>query len=262
MKLSISNIAWDRKDDTEIYQFLQENQFSGLEIAPTRLIENKPYEQNNKAVLLCNEIYKKYQLSISSMQSIWYGRTENIFHSITEREYLKKYTYQAINFAEAIRCPNIVFGCPKNRNMSSKEQLKDIIPFFNEIANYAFEHNTIIALEPNPTLYGTNFINTTMEAFDFVKYISNPALKVNLDFGTILENKEELDIIEKNISYINHIHISEPNLELIEHRKSHVDLYHILRICNYSGYVSIEMKNLHNLSFIKDTISYIKEVFL
>ena len=261
MKLSISNIAWDRKDDTEIYQFLQENQFSGLEIAPTRLIENKPYEQNNKAVLLCNEIYKKYQLSISSMQSIWYGRTENVFHSITEREYLKKYTYQAINFAEAIRCPNIVFGCPKNRNMDSNAHFKSIIPFFNNIANYALSHNTIIALEPNPTIYGTNFINTTQEAFNFIKEISNPGLKVNLDFGTILENNENLACIEQNIDCINHIHISEPNLESIKSRELHTELAHILRTCNYSKYISIEMKNQKDLSLIKDIISYVKEVF-
>ena len=261
MNLSISNIAWDAKDDKEMYHFLKQNNFTGLEIAPTRLIENNPYSQINQATAICNEIYTNYNLSISSMQSIWYGRTENIFHSYTEQESLTQYTYCAIDFAKAIQCPNIVFGCPKNRNMDSNAHFKSIIPFFNNIANYALSHNTIIALEPNPTIYGTNFINTTQEAFNFIKEISNPGLKVNLDFGTILENNEDLACIEQNLDCINHIHISEPNLESIKSRELHTELAHILRACNYSKYISIEMKNQKDLSLIKDIISYVKEVF-
>ena len=41
--------------------------------------------------------------------------------------------------------------------------------FFNILGDYAKLKNTVIALEANPDIYGTNFINTTKEAFSFVK---------------------------------------------------------------------------------------------
>lgn len=45
MKLSISNIAWSAEHDAAMYKFLQQEGFSGLEIAPTRIfpIKNRPF---------------------------------------------------------------------------------------------------------------------------------------------------------------------------------------------------------------------------
>ena len=37
MKLSISNIGWEKKDDKAVYQFMKKYGFTGLEIAPTRI---------------------------------------------------------------------------------------------------------------------------------------------------------------------------------------------------------------------------------
>lgn len=50
-----------------------------------------------------------------SMQSIWYGRTEKLFGTEEERNLLLDYTKSAVDFAAAIGCKNLVFGCPKNR---------------------------------------------------------------------------------------------------------------------------------------------------
>ena len=43
MKLSISNIAWSNEYDEEIFKYLYELGYDGLEIAPTRIISEKPY---------------------------------------------------------------------------------------------------------------------------------------------------------------------------------------------------------------------------
>ena len=48
------------------------------------------------------------------MQSIWYGMIEK-FDSSDKRQKLIKYTKKAIDFAVAIECSKLVFGCPKNR---------------------------------------------------------------------------------------------------------------------------------------------------
>lgn len=260
MTLSISNIAWDSQDDQLIYKTLKENGFSAIEIAPTRFVSEKPYDAIEKIRKQCSTIWQDFNLSISSMQSILYGRTENIFNT-EERSVLIEYMKKAINLAEAIKCPNLVFGCPKNRIISSEKQKKYAVQFFDELGEYAVEKNTIVAIEPNPVIYGTNFINTTQEALEFVKELSNPGIKVNLDLGTIIENGELLEEIFNNISLINHIHISEPYLEHIKQRPLHVELRQGLEKYGYDGCVSIEMKKQDDISNVVNTILYVKEIF-
>ena len=85
MKLSISNIAWEQKYDTEMYVFLKSMGITGLEIAPSRIFPENPYEQKKKATDWKEELLNNYGLEISSMQSIWYGHTERIFGSEEER---------------------------------------------------------------------------------------------------------------------------------------------------------------------------------
>ena len=172
-----------------------------------------------------------------------------------------EYTKQAIDFASCIRCKNLVFGCPKNRNIPENKTENDSIYFFKEIGEYAKTKGTIIALEPNPTIYGTNFINTTKQAFDFVKKMECEGIKVNVDLGTILQNKENLRSIVENINLVHHIHISEPNLAKIEKRKEHQELSEILKEVNYDKYISIEMKRTEKIEEVKETIQYVSEIF-
>ena len=260
MKLSISNIAWTKEDDQYMYEYLSSIGFAGIEIAPTRIIPNTPYDHLDQALAFKKQM-DSFSLEISSMQSIWYGRTENIFNSSQECQSLIEYTYKAIDFAHSLNCNNLVFGSPKNRTYQSSDQIKHSIPFFKTIADYAQENNTCIALEANPPIYNTNFINTTTQAITFVQTIAHPALKVNLDFGTIIENDESLAQVEENLSIINHIHISEPFLAIPQKRLQHRELAQILTKNNYSGFISIEMKNPGTLNQVKKTITYVKEVF-
>ena len=107
IKLSISNIAWKNNDDEKMYQCLRSNGFSGLEIAPSRLFGDIPYDNIQKARDFSNYLHTKYHLSISSIQSIWYGLKEELFTTVRERDFLLKYTKKAIKFANT----SIVIDC-------------------------------------------------------------------------------------------------------------------------------------------------------
>jgi len=259
MKLSISNIAWSAEYDLEMYDFLKKVNFSGLEIAPTRIFPENPYEKLNEATEFSVWFKKTYQLEISSMQSICFGKNEAIFGSAEERKSISDYVKKSIDFAQSIGSRNLVFGSPKNR-IIGENQDEVALDFFKELGNYAATKDTILALEPNPEIYGTNFINTTNQALDFVKQIDSDGLKVNFDFGTFLYNGEKLNDIEENLQWINHIHISEPHLEFIQKREIHQELINILIKNNYNKYVSIEMKNLNSLEFVKNTILYLTKL--
>ena len=259
IKYSISNIAWDEKYDTEMYNFLSNNNFNGIEIAPTRLVGEKPYEKLAEASEIKKTLNEKYGLRISSMQSIWYGKTENIFNSKEEMAILLDYTKKAIEFAKVLNCHNLVFGCPKNRNISidkEKGDCKKIAKdFFNELGEYAKKNDTVIALEPNPTIYNTNFINTTKEAIDFVKEINSDGLKVNLDCGTIIQNNEDVDEMFKDINLINHIHISEPYLKPITFNDIQKKVIKLSIERNYDKYISVEMGKVEDVGIVKNIVS-------
>ena len=261
MNLSISNIAWNAADDVDMLSFLKANGFSGLEIAPTRIFPVNPYDKNAEMKAFSDELYANYSLLICSMQSIWYGKAQAIFGAEQEKNELIAYTKKASDFAKSAGCGNLVFGCPKNRNMPDGAMAESAIPFFYEIAEYAHKQGNIIALEPNPVIYGTNFVNTTESAFAFVKTVASKGLKVNVDMGTIIYNSEDLSHIENNFAYVNHLHISEPGLEIIQVKELHKELAALLKRCDYKGYVSLEMKNPGDIAKVQKAALEMKEVF-
>lgn len=261
MKLSISNIAWEKEQDETIYTLMQEYGFRGLEIAPTRVFSNTPYEHVSDAVLWAEYLKKSYGFVISSVQSIWYGRTESIFGSEKERLSLISYTKKAIDFAAAVDCKNLVFGCPRNRNIPDGKTMEGVIPFFREIADYAAQKNTVIGVEANPPIYNTNFINDTSSAIRLIKEVNSPGLKLNLDVGTMIYNCEKVDVLSRNVQLINHIHISEPRLNPIKVRPIHKELYKLLKEEKYNKFISIEMGKNDSIDKKEMILDYVKKIF-
>lgn len=263
MKLSISNIAWSAEYDTEMYQYLHDVGYQGLEIAPTRIFPEDPYDKLSEAKDWAAELKEKYELEIPSMQSIWYGHQEKIFGTKEERSVLIGYTKKAILFAEAIGCKNLVFGNPQNRDTDDVAANYPIaVDFFREIGDYAAEHNTTIAIEANPPIYNTRFINTTEQAVEMVYKCGSKGIKVNVDLGTIIFNNEDVDYLKHIIGYINHVHISEPKLATIQKGLIHKKLFNLLNSYCYSHYVSIEMRNINNIICVRQTLEYVKNIRL
>lgn len=256
MKLSISNIAWSKKDDAYMYGILKNLEYKGLEIAPTRIFPENPYDQISQGRLFKNKLLQDSNLSISSLQSIWYGKNEEIFRSSEERERLLDYTKKAIDFASSLSCQNLVFGCPKNRNIKEASERTLAIDFFRELGAYAFSKGTVLALEANPPIYGTNFINTTTEALELIKEVNSPGFLLNLDTGTMIYNEELPENL--NFSLINHVHISEPGMNPIIKRELHRQLFQLLKEHNYMNYISIEMKTQDTLTPVLHSLEYIK----
>lgn len=285
MNLSVSNIAWESKDDIEMYGYMKCLDYTGLEIAPTRIFPKHPYEDLKAAKEWAKSLKNQYGFVVPSMQSIWFGRSENIFLSSKERDILIDYTKQAIDFAEAIGCNNLVFGCPRNRNIESfKEDSHSVnnmvnedekkacddnykraydiaISFFKVLGDYAKMHGTVLSMEANPPIYNTNFINETKEAIQIVKAVDSDGFKINLDLGTMIENSEDIDVIRENIYLINHVHISEPMLKTIEKRNLHNMLADVLKEENYKGFISLEMGKQETLYDVKKSLKYINEIF-
>jgi sugar phosphate isomerase/epimerase len=261
MKLSISNIAWTAENDEVVYSFMKKYNYTGLEIAPTRIFPSNPYAKLKEAEVWSCGMEKQYGFSIPSMQSIWYGRQEKLFGTEKERNTLVDYTKKAIDFAVAIGCKNLVFGCPRNRVVPHDADMDIGIKFFREIGNYAIEKGTVIGMEANPPIYNTNYINETLSALELIKEVNSEGFKLNLDVGTMIENKELIDELVGNVNMVSHVHISEPNLKPIEKRALHSELKKLLTAENYNGFISIEMGKTDDLHIIEHTLDYVREIF-
>ena len=58
------------------------------------------YDKLEDAKKWSESLKNEYGFCVPSMQSIWYGRQEKIFHSPEDREALTEYTKKAIDFAK------------------------------------------------------------------------------------------------------------------------------------------------------------------
>ena len=260
INLSISNIAWDKADDETVYAAMRAAGFGGLEIAPTRVFPESPYDALTGAALFGGYLKNRWGFAVPSMQSIWYGQAGSIFDA-AQAEALLDYTAQAYQFAHALNCPSLVFGCPKNRMLPAGCSSQDADGFFYRAGTLAESYGVRLAIEANPPVY-TNFLNGTKDAFDLVKRLQNPGLAVNLDLSTMLANGERLRDFVDDIKYVSHVHISEPNLAPIEKRPEHAELAMLLKAVGYKGFVSIEMRRPDDgVASVLRTIDYIAEVF-
>ena len=257
---TISNIAWAKSDDEEMYRFLRDEGIEGIEIAPTRLFPEDPYIHLREAMDFRRRLYEKYGLSISSLQSIWYGRKENIWADENQREALMDYSKRAVEFANTLGCRNLVFGCPKNRNVGENKDAEVELDFFRRLGEVAISFDTVFAIEANPVIYGTNYLNSTDEAYQLIKRITSDGIRLNYDLGTVKYNQERVETIVEMCGYINHVHISEPGLSVIHFDESQDRLFTGLAVGNYRRYVSLEIKNQCNLYVVKSCVRQMKRV--
>lgn len=257
MKLAISNIGWMKEQDKEVYELMHRYGFEGLEIAPTRILPDQPYDHLDEAASWCRQLLEKEKFVVPSMQSIWFGRSERIFGPDEERKTLLEYTKKAIDFASAIGCKNLVFGCPRNRVLPDGMNDKDAVVFFRELGEYALSHDTVIGMEANPPMYHTNYINDTSSAIDLIHRVDSKGFLLNLDVGTMIANEENLNILEGNQNLINHVHVSEPGLKPIERRELHKELFVMLKDYGYQGFVSIEMGKTEEINVLKKKMDYL-----
>lgn len=256
MNLSISNISWSADQDSQVYELMQRYGFSGLEIAPTRIFPENPYDKLDTAKKWAKDLKEQYGFSIPSMQSIWYGRNEKIFGTEEEFNALITYTKKAIDFAATIGCKNLVFGCPRNRNLPEDADQTIGIKFFKIIGDYAATKGIVIGMEANPPIYDTNYINDTISAIELIKEVNSVGFKLNLDIGTMIYNRESVSELVGNIYIINHVHISEPGLKPIVKRTIHQELTKVLLNEDYQGYVSIEMGKVDDIAVIENCLEY------
>jgi D-psicose/D-tagatose/L-ribulose 3-epimerase len=101
MKLAISNIAWEKENNAQVYELMQRSSFTGLEIAPAKLFEDFLHVGSEEIVTFLNEL-SKYHIKPVAMQSLLFGRPDLQLFDENSRTDLKDYLIKIIDLAAKI----------------------------------------------------------------------------------------------------------------------------------------------------------------
>lgn len=253
---SVSNIAWDKNHEMMAYHLLASKSIKGLEIAPSLLFHESgsPLNPDDNEIKRIQHVLKFFDLKIVSMQSIFFGNDGiKLFDNLSSKtiflnDFYKVFSY-AIELANKLNIPNIVFGSPKQRIIPYGIEKLDAYEFaadtFRKLGDLAKLNGTVISIEATPAIYGTNFLNSLEETINFVDSVSHPSIMINLDIGEQIVNGK-IDELPKYlysfVEKVNHIHISEPFLEPAPQNVQQVSpIIHSLVQLKYKKAVSIEM---------------------
>lgn len=248
--LCVSNICNNFKNE-QFYRILNSYNIKYLEIAPTKYGKWDELFSDFKE----KENINKHNLELYSFQSISYTINDNIFE---KNNNLLGHIKKVIDLAIINGVKNLVFGCPKNRNIPENMDNIDIfIEFMRDLGNYIGERDLIISIENNSKKYNCNFLNTITEIGEMCKLINHKNIKIMIDLGNCIMEDDEIDDILKYPKLINHIHISVPYMkDFIDYNEEkYIKFKLLLQKINYNKIISLEFLNNSNLEYLNKSLS-------
>lgn len=216
MRVSVSNLAWDVTEDSQVASLLKEFSIDAIDIAPGKYFPVLA-DASESEILSVKNVWLDRNIEIIGMQSLLFGTHGlNVFGEHEIRNRLLAHMKEVCRIGSILGATRLVFGSPKNRDCSglSARETEDISrTFFRALGDIAADYGVIVCLEPNPTIYGANFMTSSHETYHVVQEIAHPAIKMQLDTGAIIINQEDILTTIAHISnLVGHIHISEANL--------------------------------------------------
>lgn len=253
MRAAVSNIAWRSDERFEAYALLRAAGITGLEIAPGLYFfdAQDPFLPPVAACQRARREIAAQGLSLVSMQSLLFGTAgSELFGDAKAQVAFNRAMERAINLANQLEIPNLVFGSPKQRiipdSMDYAAAQAIATETFLRLGDRAKQAGTQISLEPNPVIYETNFLTTLRETIDFVQHVNHPAIRLTLDFGALHatgEIADLADILSGTGNIIGHAHLSAPWLVAPSETGRDIHSYRgILDQAGYRGPFSLEMK--------------------
>ncbi|HEY9874329.1 MAG TPA: sugar phosphate isomerase/epimerase family protein [Candidatus Obscuribacterales bacterium] len=247
MKIAISNIAWQISEEESVAKVMQQLNIKGVEIAPTK-IWNNPLSAKDSDIYDYRAFWKSRGIQIVAMQSLLFGRPDlTIFQDSENRKETFEYLLGMVELGSKLGVKNLVFGSPKNRrveNLGQKEAEEIATSFFYNIGQVAHKNGVMFCIEPNPSVYGCDFITTSKQALDLVEQVNSDGFGLHLDAAGMTLSEEDIDIaIKLSCKKLCHFHISEPQLEIVGTGIVNHSLFaKELDNQKYEGWASIEMK--------------------
>jgi D-psicose/D-tagatose/L-ribulose 3-epimerase len=247
VNLAVSNIAWDRAEQSEILRLLTDLGVVGVEVAPTKLWPDWADATPAEADALRQSI-ETFGLRIPALQSVLFGLPDlQLFGNEAGTSSLVAHLARVAELAGRMGAGAIVFGSPRNRDrgeLSHALAMDRSIPVLRAIGDVCAAVGTCFCLEPNPERYNCNFLTHWQDVAELVTRVGHPGVAVHLDTACIhLAGDDPVEAIDACGATMRHFHVSEPELgDFASPTIDHGRIGAALRASSYSGYVSIEMR--------------------
>jgi sugar phosphate isomerase/epimerase len=127
--------------------------------------------------------------------------------------------------------PFLVFGCPRNRQVLPETEDPDTVftEFFQGLGNYCSESGVIICIEPNAKDYGCNYLNTIEEVGRIVTRIDHPSIRMMVDIGNIMMERDDITKITEYKHLIYNVDIAQPKMgAFIDPQKEHIQFRKVI----------------------------------
>lgn len=270
MRIAVSNIAWDPSEDEVVGETLRALGVDAVELAHTKYWP-VPVEPSTADLAELAGAWKRRGQSILALQSLLFGRPDlSIFGEPAQTAETATYLERVLEIGAGLGAKVLVFGSPRNRDRGERsfpQALAEATAFFRPLAERARTLGCVIGLEPNPPIYGCNFVTNTEEAIELIRAIDHPGFRLHLDVGILHLNGENPGhAVKQARPYLAHVHISEPELASVPAGKvDHRAAAEALRAEEWDGAVSIEMRGGppggENLERVREAAAFARETY-
>lgn len=246
MRLAISNIAWDPVEDDAVAAVLRRHGVDAIDVAPGKYFPDPP-AATDADVARVRRDWADRGLRIHGMQALLFGTVGlNLFGEPDVRRAMLERLEAVCRIGAGLGCGPLVFGSPKNRDRAGLDDARVdalAVAFFRDLGDRAARHGVTVCLEPNPARYGCNFMTATGEAAAMVERVGHPAIRMQLDTGTITVNGEPMEAtVRAHAALIGHVHASEPDLVTLgDGGADHAAAARALRAVSPDAVVTVEM---------------------
>lgn len=246
MRLSISNLAWDPLEDGGVADMLGRYGVDAIDVAPGKYFPD-PAAASASDIARVRGWWADRGIEIVGLQALLFGTQGlNLFGTPDIQERMLRHLDCVCRIGQILGATRLVFGAPRNRDrtgLSDVEATASAKGFFGKLGELAESRGVMICLEPNPVSYGANFMTTSLETARIVMETDHPAIRMQLDTGSMASNGENPEEILSRVGpLIGHVHASEPGLvPLGEGETRHEQMAAALRRYLPQHVVTIEM---------------------
>ena len=264
MKLAISNIAWSREEEPQLFDLLAKYQVEGVEVAPT-VLHPEWQDFSTAAGQAYRQQLAARNIEVCALQSLLFGRPDlNVFDTNCYPEFLEHIDAVAA-YAAALGAKVLVFGSPKNRlrgALSMSAATEQAIPFLRDVGAICQQHGCVLGWEHNPVEYNCDFITNFADVCELVAKVDHSGVRVHGDAGGLMMTDAALNRELLATADCAHFHISAPFLAPVYlHRETYAEYLRQLWDSGYRGWISIEMKrSAKGLEDVEQSLACLREL--
>lgn len=240
-----------------------------VEIAPLRAVTD-PGAPDPAQAAAYRQFWQGHGIQIRAMQALLFGcEGAALFEDAAQRQRLVARLTGVIELAARLGARRLVFGSPGQRKRGSRveaELAAIATEVFGGLGHLAARDDICLCIEPNPPVYGCDWVTTASEGAAIVRAVGEPGFGLHLDTaGMWLAGDDGPQAVSAFMDVLRHVHLSAPQLGPVQRGGdvSHGAVLSALAAAGYDQTVSIEMRALageSNLPQVAEALGYVQSL--